>query len=617
MKELFKIYFDQHMARKMSRITKINKLKAAGVKQLQSQQFLEAKKTYHSIHKMDNKDVEAILNLGAVYAQLKDYLKAYEYFKSANNILPNNVVILTNLGRSSLVLNEHARAISYLTQAIKIDNNNSQIKNLLAQAYLNSGDTVNAIIELQSILKLNPSDYQSTVKLGSQYLQLSQNNRAMSQFEIAIDIDKNSSLAYTCMAQALVQEGKLNEAEEFLGKSLVINPKDNRAITIQAIIARFKGEYEKAYNILSKQVNEGYLSASLLINFAAIANAKGDIQEAIDLIENNIDKLPLDASNKRHLYFSLGKLYDHKGQYDIAFDKYRIANQMKHTSFSIEAFEQEIEAIKEFYQKNSIQDFSKLGSLNDKPVFIIGMPRSGSTLVDQILSAHEEIDSVGESNQLNNIYRQITGTHSLLAYREIFQPDSKSITAEFSDNYIREIEHLTGNKDATKIIDKTLINFLHLALIQVLFPKAKIIHCTRNPLDNCLSSYFQDFIGAYYEYSFDLIDLGRYYNAYIALMRYWEENLTIPIYNIKYEDLVNDPEKHSKDLLRFLDVEWDEKCLKYYESRRAVVTSSSEQVRKPIYSKSVYRYKSYEKHLQPLMDTLDDHLFYEFPESVN
>ena len=148
------------------------------------------------------------------------------------------------------------------------------------------------------------------------------------------------------------------------------------------------------------------------------------------------------------------------------------------------------------------------------------------------------------------------------------------------------------------------MNFLHLGLIQLLFPNARIIHCVRNPLDTCLSCYFQDFLGSH-PYSFDLVHLGKYYNTYKKLMQHWEDVLTIPVHHFCYEDMVADPEKHSKHLVRYLDLEWDEACLKFYESRRVVVTASAEQVRKPVYSGSVNRYKNYEEYLDPLLEVIN------------
>ena len=591
----------------MSHDAKIRKLKADGIKQLQSRQFQKAKATYHSICKRDDKDVEAILNLGVVYAELKEYLKANECFTSANKILPDNVMILVSLGRSSLMLNKYTEAINYLNQALLIDNKNLQIKHLLVRAYKNSGELKNAVAELMSILKLNPTDYKTTIQLGNLYFELSQFDNAKKQFNIAISISKDYALAYTCMAYVLAQEGDIFGAEDFLNKSQAIDPQDNQAITMQAMIARFKGEYDKSRNILLRQIDEGYISTSLLINFSAIANTPDKKQDAINLIENNIDELPMDNTQKRQLYFSLGKLYDNKNHYDKAFKNYRIANQLKSASFNNAAFQQDVEAIREVFTKEAVQALTFTSNISSKPVFIVGMPRSGSTLVDQILSSHNKIDSVGEINQINNIYKQITGTSSLLAYASIFNIANQDLATNFANNYIRDVEMLIGNKDVTKIIDKALINFLYLGLIQLLFPQARVIHCVRNPLDTCLSCYFQDFIGTY-QYSYDLVHLGKYYNAYEKLMQHWEEVLTIPIYKIFYEDMVSDPVQQSKNLVRFLDVEWDEACTKYYESERSVVTSSSEQVRKPIYSDSVYRYKNYEKHIQPLMKTLDNPL---------
>ncbi len=589
----------------MAQDSKIKKLKTVGMKQLQSRQFVAAKKTFLDIYKRNNKDIDAIMNLGVSYAELNDYLKANSYFKSANNLLPNNAMILTSLGRSSLMLGDFAEATNSLNNAFQIDRNNMQVKHLLVNAYISSGDSINAVNVLTSILKLDPTDYDSTVQLGDQYFELSQFDKAKNQYHKAINISEDKAMAYTHMANILAQEGEPNKAEEFLNKSLSIDSQDKQAITTQAMIARYKGEYEKAYEILSRQVNDGDISLPLLVHFSAIATATNNIQEAIDLIENNMDKLSLGNIQKRQLYFSLGKLYDKKSNYDRAFKNYHTANRLKSTSFNTEVFEQEVDSIIKVFTKEVVQAYAGVNNPSSKPIFIVGMPRSGSTLIEQILSSYDKIDSAGEIDHIDHIYTRITGTNSLLAYTGILHAANAKVASECTNNYIRDIEELIGNMTATKIIDKGLMNFLHLGLIQLLFPNAKVIHCVRNPIDTCLSCYFQDFLGSH-QYSFDLVHLGSYYNTYKKLMQHWKEVLTIPVYNICYEDMVADPEKNSKNLVQFLEIEWDEKCLNFYESQRFVVTSSSEQVRKPIHSNSVYRYKNYEEHIQPLIEMLDN-----------
>ena len=172
-----------------------------------------------------------------------------------------------------------------------------------------------------------------------------------------------------------------------------------------------------------------------------------------------------------------------------------------------------------------------------------------------------------------------------------------------AQNYLDEICSHSG--DSIRVTDKMPGNFWHLGLIDILFPKARIIHCLRNPLDTCLSCYFHYF-GTSHPYAYDLSDLGDYYRKYMRIMRHWKKVLRIPVLDVDYEAMVRDQEGVSRKLLEFCDLPWDPVCLSFYESGRTVSTASSSQVRKPLYSSSVGRWKHYEKYLSPLREALED-----------
>jgi hypothetical protein len=172
---------------------------------------------------------------------------------------------------------------------------------------------------------------------------------------------------------------------------------------------------------------------------------------------------------------------------------------------------------------------------------------------------------------------------------------------------LRHLERLGKfSKNVARVTDKMPHNFLGLGLIELLFPQARVIHCMRDPLDTCLSIYFQQF-NKHHPYANSLEHLGRYYNQYLRMMEHWKKTLRIPVMDVKYEEMVDDPEATSRALIDFCELEWDDRCLRFHESKRVVTTPSYDQVRRPIYKKSVARWKKYEKHLGPLKAALNDH----------
>ena len=244
----------------------------------------------------------------------------------------------------------------------------------------------------------------------------------------------------------------------------------------------------------------------------------------------------------------------------------------------------------------------KSTNLTERPVFIVGMPRSGSTLTEQILCSHPDVYGAGEIITFPRIIRDLP---NYLGARSVYPESLSRLTVEILDNlsecYLKEINLLNNEKQ--RVTDKTLANYLYLGLISLMFPNARIIHCKRDPRDTCLSIFFQNFDESH-NYATRLENLGSYYNQYDRLMKHWKSLVKVPIYEVQYEELIDNQEKISRELVDFIGLEWNEKVLKFYDTKRVVVTASYDQVRQKIYKKSAKRWKNYEKHIEPLVKTL-------------
>ncbi len=242
------------------------------------------------------------------------------------------------------------------------------------------------------------------------------------------------------------------------------------------------------------------------------------------------------------------------------------------------------------------------GSDSERPVFILGMPRSGTTLVEQIIARHPLAFGAGELMTRNRVTWTLPAAlKSGTTYPECAALMDERFTDEAANGYLKELRQLPDA--AVRVTDKMPNNFRHIGLIARLFPRARIIHCQRNPMDICLSCYFLDFRGRL-GFAYDLTHLGQYYRQYERLMAHWKKVSPIPILDVRYEDLIADSEAVSRRMIDYCGLEWDDACLAHDETERPVMTASHWQARQPIYKTSVERWRHYERHLEPLSRAL-------------
>jgi hypothetical protein len=257
----------------------------------------------------------------------------------------------------------------------------------------------------------------------------------------------------------------------------------------------------------------------------------------------------------------------------------------------------------EFFSAERLAERPRGGNESKLPVFIVGMPRSGTSLVEQILSCHRDVYAAGE---LRNI-RKLTVSLVPNFDKRNDEADApvrldQPLLSAAAERYLDQLRKTAG--DAIRVTNKMPYNFLYLGLIALMFPRARIIHCVRDPIDTCLSWYFQNFERGNFS-SFDLRHAGLYYRQYERLMAHWGEVLDLPIMEVRYEEHVGAPEKVCRDMLDFLELDWDPACLRFHESSRFTRTASRDQVREPIYTSSAGRWRNYEPHLGPLIEALE------------
>jgi hypothetical protein len=314
-------------------------------------------------------------------------------------------------------------------------------------------------------------------------------------------------------------------------------------------------------------------------------------------LESELASLP--PPQRIYLHFALGKAYDDLGDAEAAFTHLNAGNTLKRRtngydeSKALALFER----IGRTFDPAFLAD-ARVGIADAAPIFVIGMPRSGTTLVEQIISSHPDVGAAGEISVMNDIAR------ALGRFPEIVRTLGGDDLSRVGEEYVRRLHAYAP--DAARVTDKTPSNMFFVGFIHLVLPNAKIVHVRRDPVDTCLSCYSQLFTREQ-GYAFDLGELGRYYRAYHHLMQHWRDVLPKErMLDVRYEDVVADTEGEARRLLAYCGLEWDERVLLFHQNQRAVGTASASQVRQPIYKTSVARWRRYETHLRPLLDALGD-----------
>jgi tetratricopeptide (TPR) repeat protein len=341
--------------------------------------------------------------------------------------------------------------------------------------------------------------------------------------------------------------------------------------------------------------------------YAALSHCQQISSDDTQGMTEQLHRTDLPIKDQIPLQFALGAIYDKSGQYEAAFARTEQANQLHKAelersshAFDYQTLIKRVDTLIENFPKDIFSSELR-GSSSSLPVFIVGMPRSGTTLVEQIIASHPQVFGAGELEDMEQLTKRLSKECRNIPYPDCMAQINKATLGKLAAWYLDNLKR--RSPDALRITDKMPDNIFHLGLITLLFPNAHIIVCQRDPRDICLSCFFQKFTHSH-NYSTDLADCGRRYLQTMRLLDHWKKVLPKPVLEIHYEKLVNDLEGETRRLLEFLVLEWSPQCLEFHNTHRDVKTASHWQVRQPLYTSSVGRWRHYEKHLQSMLDVL-------------
>lgn len=542
------------------------------------------------------------LALGKAYARTGQLAEAEAAFKNCLTLQPEHTAALLELARIYLQKNRSPEAEQLVLRAQEIEPESEDALLLLGKIHFIRHKPELAKNCLSRVLGSNPDNAEAHYQLGCLLYNQGQVDEAEHHLVTALQLNPDYLDAHRDLGYLHLSMNRTQDALRAFEYVLSIQPYNLDAIAGMAKLLDQSGELQKARDLLLPHIRSGAMHVDIGIAFANICHHSGECELAVEHLQKLLKSGQNAAISSEKIHFALGKLFDRLENYDMAFSHFKTANDLKPDTFNHIEHIACIDKLIRFCDWNFFVQSPRSTQTSDRPIFIVGMPRSGTTLTEQILASHPDVYGAGEIITFPNIIMQLpTSTRSGLPY-----PDNlKVLTTESLDSlaagYLQELAKL--NNTTRRITDKTLVNFLYLGLISLMFPKARIIHCIRDPRDTCLSIYFQNFDESH-NYATRLENLGVYYNQYKRIMQHWKSLLDIPILEVRYEELVGNQEAVSRQLIEFAGLEWDERVLRFYDSKRSVVTASYDQVRQKIYTRSTRRWKNYESHIEPLVKAL-------------
>ena len=497
-----------------------------------------------------------------------------------------------NLGNYNEVINE---------ASILIKKNKHQVLfNILSLAYQSTGELKKSETIMDEALKLNPNNPYFLNNMGITQHKLGNYILAEKYFLRGLKIVPNYINILNNIGNLKKDLDQTSEALNYYKKSLSINPKVIQTLLNISICYQSLGNFDKAKNYLESllKVDSKFTTADRLIS-SMTKYTEGN--NHLDTMKNKSNQLSLNSFQQANLFFALGKAHEDLKQYEQSFKNYSQGNYLlkKIIKFKIEDEKEEFEKIKKIYLNFSLRINLKNSR---KIIFIVGMPRSSTSLVEQILSSHKSVYGGGELIFLKKIINTKFLDEINYNAKGVIN-NVENLFQEVHNEYIENISQINNTSEV--FTDKTPLNFKYIGFIKKIFPNSKIINCKRNSLDVCWSN-FKNFFGESLPFTNDLNDLGNYYNLYEDLMKFWEDKFPKQIYHMNYDQLIENSENEIKKMLNFCELDWDPNCMKHEQNTKTIKTASASQAREPINKTGLKNSEPFKNHLSDLLNILND-----------
>ena len=592
----------------------------------------EALPLYQRALQIDPELIEAHNNLGNAFLELAEFAAAAVAYRQALRLRADHAQVLCNLGVAERGLGHLDEAMAVTQRALAADPDLAIAHNSLGLMLVAAGQREQAVASFRQALRRNPGYVEALTNLGNVLRELGQRREAVPLYAEAVQLDPGRAEnhwhlgsvlfelrrfkdaldcftqaialkpdyapAHLSMGMAMRQQRRATEAEASCQAALAIDPNYVEALSFLGELRADRGRFAEAEELFQRTltINPGFSFAYFSV--AAHRRMTPDDSAWLAGAQTLLGRGP-PLAHEISLRYALGKYFDDLGQYEDAFENFRQANELTKrygSTYDRERFAQRIDQIIGAIDAKFLRDSAAQGSDSQLPVLIIGMPRSGTSLSEQILASHPSVFGAGEVPFWD-------GAFNTWSQAALDGPANAMRLPRTAAAYLERLK--APGSGVLRVIDKMPANFLYAGMIHGVFPRARIIHMQRHPLDTCLSIYFQNFFGMG-PYANDLNNLAHYYGQYLRIMNHWRALLpATALLEVPYEALIADQEGWTRKMLDFIGLPWDPKCLDFHQTERAVITASKWQVRQKISKTSAGRWKNYEQFVGPLRPLLE------------
>jgi tetratricopeptide (TPR) repeat protein len=608
-----------------------------GLIRLQQGRFLEAADLFRRARKTDRKSADAEVHLGVALAGAKRHDEAILHYKKALTIRRDFPEAHNNLGYSLQALGRIEQAIKHYEKALAVNPHYIEARNNLGTALAAHGEHEAAVPHFKAALAINPNYFEACKGLANALGALSRYRDAAEHYERAVALMPEDAEARTALGNTL---HRLERPEEAIGqyeKALAVSPdfveahislgttlhfldRSKEAIThFQRAIAIAPdeagayvslgntlvalGRMDEAHAPIAKAIALAPRSTACYYNLANSKRMTVDDPHFAAMKDLAAEAGSLSIAGQTDLHFALGKAFADVGDQQHSFDHILQANALKRQQVKYNERDSlgKFDRTRNVFTTEVMSDKQGHGDPSTTPVFIVGMPRSGTTLIEQILASHPKVFGAGELREMAKFSSRIRSPEGL-SYPDAVPTMSADELRQIGTNYVQVVRRMAPT--AERIVDKMPGNFSFTGLIRLALPNARIIHACRDPRDTAFSCFSLQFAVSH-EYTYDLAELGRFYCAYARLMEHWRAVLPdAAMLEVQYEELVADLELQARRIVAHCGLEWDDACLAFHKTERSVRTASATQVRQPIYHSSIGRWRPHEARLQPLLREL-------------